>query len=858
MRNKSTLQHESYGFYVLTDENKTVQPVYRAQGMDIGGDYTTETLMELANQGVTEIKEDTPVFSFSITGNQVAVIDEDTAATTVTGLQWLALMCNEDSIGIQSQVVFSIGEILKYHTSGINSVVTDETMAAINQGCIFNMLGGDTALTDGTEDVTSAGSTNYLGIELTTPNRDKKMIVRHVSFRLKKVGSPAGSVFAYIAEDGGPTQIAQSNSIVIDTNLTTSYDWVEFTFPKDVYLDHNTTYHIGISTSGYTYSSGVTELNVECYTVASGGNYDAGANIASLANTTTVSVTYSLGWEWDESEFDYSIQSHEVNTLNVDPESGYNAYPTTVDLLIPIRGVAELQRTQIYHQAAVTSVSFTFDVGGLATYEVGLESDNHRMFIDDRKAADLYSVKLTSSGDGALTSDTTATLNSSTVNCDKVDYTTIDWDADGVYAVYLNGKELKQATNGAELNDPSARRHCGTVRWAIPDSETDQLIFTVNTLQLDDVIRIVYNSTTDPTWSDYRLTSEPGDLGGLRKGELDISLITDTSRPRIIEGMKVVATDAGNTRTVTVLPGSCYLKNTTTDELEVFAFPEGFYYSMSNTNDSIYLCLSMEGDCPVIHEILDGDVTTLDEYDLVLALVAVDASSHVTGVTDVREFHRSKMHLIQTASMSADLSRDVIEELGNEGVVERSLNKPISVTTDVTAKDADEELNVLIHEPSTIVDTESNSTNITYNATTLTHAGKNFTTEALVTAGDIVVSRGSKAIVKTVGTTTLTLYSWYGDVPPPHQGYTIYKGILKSDEMSDDVGIQVNLYTSNDKDEYGTNNALGDKRAVIEVTQCKPSSDSLSISTGGDGEMGFSLMSDNLRAFQVMQSLPLS
>lgn len=856
MRNKSTQQHESYGFYALTDKNQTVQPIHRVQGMDIGGDYTTTALVELANQGITEIKENTPVFSFSISGNQVAVIDEDVAATTVTGLQWLALMCNEDSIGINSQVVYGIGETLKYHSSGTNQYVTPEVYNTNSDGCMFNMLGGDTSAD---EDVDEGGGTNFIGIEFQTPNRDKKMIIRHVSFSLKQVGDPVGTVFAYIAEDSGPSQIAQSSSMDIDT-IDGAYSLVEFTFTKDTYLDLDTAYHIGISTSGYTYNDGVDELIIETYVVTAGGAYDAGATIGALGLTVTKAVVYSLGWEWDESEFDHSITSHEVDTTSVDPYTGYNAYPTNIDILVPIRGISELQRTQIYHQASVTSIAFNFDVGGVATYEVALETDNHRMFIDDRKAADLYAVTLAAAGDGALVTSGTATIDGASVDCDTVTYTGIDWDTDGVYAVYWNGKELEQATTGGELNDPMAKRHCGSIRWAIPDTEDDVLAFTENTLVLDDVIRIVFNNAVDPTWASYRLTSEPGNSGGLYKGELDISLITDTNRPRVIEGLKVV-NPTGDDSVIQILPGSCYLKNTTTDDLEVFTFPEGFYYSSLGTVSKVfYIFLSMEGDCPTIHEInyTDGNLTTVDEYDLLLAAVTIDGSGYVLSIVDLREVHRSKMHLIQTSSLAADLGRDVIEELGNEDIVERSLNKPIAVTADISAKDTDEELNVLIHEPSTSVDTEANSANITYNATTLTQAGKNFTTEAVVSVGDIIVARGSKAIISAVGTTTVTIYSWYGDIPPPHQGYDVYKGILKSDEMDDNIGVQVNLYTSNDRDEYGASNALGDKRIVIESTQCKTSSDTLSISTGGDGEMSFSLMSDNLRAFYVVQALPLT
>lgn len=183
-------------------------------------------------------------------------------------------------------------------------------------------------------------------------------------------------------------------------------------------------------------------------------------------------------------------------------------------------------------------------------------------------------------------------------------------------------------------------------------------------------------------------------------------------------------------------------------------------------------------------------------------------------------------------------------ELGNHRDVERSLNKPVPVTADVTAKDTDEELYVLLHEVSTadlVTTSVADQSAISYTDTTLTDTD-NFTTTP--SPGDIVVVRGVKGLVKSSTASVCTVYGWYGETPLDGVGYSIYKGILNSDRMSESLGIQVNLFTSEDREET-------DKNIIIETINARPVSQSLSVSVGGDGELSFSLNSDNVRALVV-------
>lgn len=830
MRNKpSQLKYEAYSVLALTDPNATPRPFYRVQSLEWSSDYSTETLLELANEGYVQIKENTPVVSLTLGGNQVAKEIDDTVSSEITGLHWTAALSNGDSLGTQNQVVFSIGKTAKYHISGGNSNAGGVAYAADGDDAIMNFRGSSASVPT---DVTSAGATDSVGVELKTPNKDKKMIIRHVGFSLLKVntGALAGYVYAVITTAAGAI-IAESNQILatsLPANFYPTNDLTVFTFPEDVYLNKNTTYNVGITTNGYTYGNGATEINIEGFTATGAGNAvfstDKGGDAITWAEQADLSLIYTLGWEWDLSDFDVSYVTKEIDTTDatIDPESARNIYNNAVDVLVPIRGMSELQRVLLVHASAINSVSWDFNVDGVATYEVGMEADNHSLFTGDRKVVDIASHEVTSGEQTAKIVDLSATFSE-------------------IWEIYKNGEMLHEAASATDLNAT------GVHKWT---QSAGIITFSESTIYELDAIRVAGNPVTDPTWASYRLVSEPGDQGGLYKGEMDISLITNTSRPRVIEGLKVV-NPSGDNFLIEILPGTCYLKNSTTKELELFRLYESFYFRITEAVASYYILLSMQGEVPTISALVSTSAENIDEYDLILALVTSDGAK-VSAIVEGREWHRSRMGLIQSSGFSADLGREVIEELGNENVVERNLTKPVTVSVDVTAKDSDEELNVLIHEPRTVVKTQASANGITYTATTLAHAGVG----SSVTAGDIIVARGSKAIVSAVAANTLTLPQWFGDIPPARAGYTIYKGILKASELDDNIGIQVNLYTSNDRDEYdSTGLLLGDKRIVVETAEARTASDSISIATGGSGEMSFTVNSDNLRAFYVAQAL---
>lgn len=828
MRNRiASLKHDSYGIYALTDANGTVKPIYRGQGIDIGGDQTIEELLEIGNDGIVQHKENTPVYTLTIRGNLVAKEFVDTVGSEVTAVQWLGILGNHDSVGTQGQAVFSMGKPVKYHISGGNHYST-QTHAYITDDCCINLAGALSRNDSIFDDANDA-----FGFEFVAPNRDKKMVIKYVGFYLKQGGSPTGYMMASIQTDaaGVPSGNTFADSNRVDVSVFTgAYVLYIFTFPEDFYMTPGTTYHVTLKSFLDTYVAKT--VSVSDFTVAGNGNYEYSPNGGAWINTGTKSLEYTVGWYWELDEYNMSAITKAIDTTltSVDPDTGRNSYPCAVDIFVPIKGLSELQRVRVFHSFSITSTRMSFNVDGVQTWESGLEGDNQSIFYEDRKVVDISSHQVTSGEQTAQIVNLSATYSE-------------------VYEVYLNNEIVKMATSATDRDIPDAHK------WT---QSAGTITFSLNSITIKelDMIKVSGNPLNDPTWASYRLVSTPGDQGGLYKGEVDIALLTDTSRPRVIEGLKVL-NPANDDSVIQILQGTCYLKNTTTDELELYKFYESLYYTATTIPGTYYLCLTTSNGVPLITTV-DQASAIPSEYELILASVTIDGSSFVSVVSDKREFLRSRLSLIQSADFGADFGREVVQEIGNERDVARSLNTPVPVTVDVTAKDTDEELNVLIHDPSKLVDSEVASVaNISYTTTTLVHAGKDFTAEALVKIGDVVRARGSKAIVTAIGTTTLTFSSgWFGGTPPVGHVYTIYEGILKAKELDDDIGVQVNFYLTDDRSEYdSTGYGLGDKRVVVESIQGRTASDSLSISVGGDGEMSFSLNSDNLRVLYVAQAL---
>lgn len=856
MRNRpDRIRHEGYNLSVLADDNETLQPVYRAQSVDISTDFSVETQNEIGNEGYVEIKDFTPTVTATVGANLVA---KDIVSGSVNALQALALLSNADSVGAGRQEVISVGEVLKYHVSG--ALVYDSAATALDVHRNDGGIGGSDSSffmpmgTENDNDFTAeTGLRRAFAFIVTAPNEDRKMAVRHVAVRLKATNATAnGTTFAQIYESSSQLPdttniLAQSDPVNINS-IGTSYEWVTFTFPKDTFLTKGTEYAIAIHIDR-TYVAATNALNLADVTVDAGdGSFStqATSEVTGFSATNTKEVPHSIGWEFDENDFDVYLNAVQVAGVAAVDDADDDEFPTdaayddavlinesNVDMVVPIRGEVELQRVQYLSNMFATSLNLAFDVGGVATWEVGMEGDSQTQYTDDKKVVDALSVKVTSAQEGSNSIDVSSGSGA-----------TVEFQ--DIFQVTLNGETLTEVTAAADLLSIGS---CEASKGFWFDN-SQVIDFTTGLIKENDIVRIVGDPVTDPTWSTYRLVSSPGDQGAVYKGELDIRLITDTARPRVIEGFKVTRAAAASStdKVVKIDAGTIYLKNSTNNELEMWRLKEDTYYSMVNTNDDIYLVARQEGHGLVFEEIIDASIDTLTDNQLVLALVTVDAGGDVTTVLDRRECHTHRLSLIQSAAYAADLSREVIMELGDDKDVDRSLTKPVPVTTDITAKDSDQEIYVLTHkfDHQTAKSTVAAATTNLFNAdpTTIDTLTATFITDGVV-AGDIAEVRGSKAIIKSVTSENdLVIFGWFGDIPPDGQAINVYKGIVTADFLEDDLGIQTNIYTSRNRLE-------ADKNVVIETIDCRSTSESLSASVGGDGEVNISFTSDNLRMMIV-------
>jgi hypothetical protein len=119
---------------------------------------------------------------------------------------------------------------------------------------------------DATIDLTSSGADQQLAQEFIAAGSGTEY-VKSIWLYLRRVGSSAGTLTAEIQTNaaGLPSGTAITNgaSTTVTINLVgTSYDWVAFSFATPPLITLGTIYHIVLKSSGYTYSNGVTEINV--------------------------------------------------------------------------------------------------------------------------------------------------------------------------------------------------------------------------------------------------------------------------------------------------------------------------------------------------------------------------------------------------------------------------------------------------------------------------------------------------------------------------------------------------------------------------------------------------------------------
>ena len=114
--------------------------------------------------------------------------------------------------------------------------------------------------------------------------------LKYVWFNLGKTGSPAGTLTVYVQGDTGGlpdgTAIGTSAAVNVETDVTATADWVQFTFATPVDLTASDTYHFVLKAS---YSASTTAyVSANSDTLTSGGNAEV-CNAGAWANVATSS-----------------------------------------------------------------------------------------------------------------------------------------------------------------------------------------------------------------------------------------------------------------------------------------------------------------------------------------------------------------------------------------------------------------------------------------------------------------------------------------------------------------------------------------------------------------------------------------
>lgn len=889
MRNRlSRRRHEGYAIQLLSDENGTLQPVYRAQSVDINTDFSIEQLSEIGNEGFVQLLDNTPVVTATVSGNQTA----KDVASGVNALQWLALLANGDTVGSDRNEVVGIGKGVEFHNGNIHHPISKDRVDLGDVGEVIFTDAGAT-LIDGyaakftnerrTElksvtfwvAETNTGTDGEIQVQLWSSTGTVPNAMVDAALRYKRVTGSFGGGSSNPDGFGAVTDLGSNGVLLTEMSATfDNYFVAEF---DDYIMDKNTEYWLVFlqTDAAYDNSLGSDTIVIAAETVGSGGN-SANRSSGTWAADATLNINYSLNAT--ERLRDFDNKAFGIGDIGTTPEV---RIPVSTDLFLPVKGIGnDLDRIQYYANMFTTSVGLTFDVGGVAAWEVGLEGDNETKFDMSRRNVSSGSITV-AAGNSELAGSGTVVIGGATgVSADSV---TIATNVDDVFLVTLNGEIVEQATTVAEFQNKDGCNE-SVPRWAVHDDidsatsgEENKVYFPPSTLVTNDIVRVVYEPEASSDWDSYRLTSSPGDQGGIFKGELDIRMITDTRLPRVVEGLDVA--DSGTGSIVTINPGACYLRmdNIVDDSeipqptgvLELFRLTTAVNLTLDTAAEWSAIAASVDPFGNLEFVVFDGAsqsaveaaVTTasdgvtsaaLGEFYLILAAVEKTAGPDITQIVDLREFHCNTLSLIQSASMSADLSREVIMELGNRKVVARNLVTPVPVTTEFTAKDSDQEIYALIQDPE-LRNTVSPASTTTFAASTAVNSADDWDAATLgdddvpARVGDILFARGSLGIITAISTSTATVNNgngWFGGTPPDGSKVEVKNGLLKATETADYIGIQVNLYQSDDRKE-------ADKQVIFETIDNRPASTSVAIAVGGDGELNVSLQSDNLRAFTV-------
>jgi hypothetical protein len=175
---------------------------------------------------------------------------------------------NSPSANLTSVVLHKVTFSPTIDTPGteVGQVLYNGSMNASADSTAIKLGGGISNESDDNVDtdrdlLSVAGADNKYGMAFMV---DKACTTTTVRLWLKKIGAPAGNLVASIFSDNGaglPSATLGDSDNVLATTPAVAYGWVVFDFATAVNLEPNTKYHLVLSAAGYTYNSGVTEVD---------------------------------------------------------------------------------------------------------------------------------------------------------------------------------------------------------------------------------------------------------------------------------------------------------------------------------------------------------------------------------------------------------------------------------------------------------------------------------------------------------------------------------------------------------------------------------------------------------------------
>lgn len=413
-----------------------------------------------------------------------------------------------------------------------------------------------------------------------------------------------------------------------------------------------------------------------------------------------------------------------------DFDRGITKGSTRVDGWVAVRDPRHKQLARVHAliNAQVTSLDFNFSIDEVASADISMESDGLATYIKNIKGCDI-DTKYLDNTDVTNMSVTTENFSRiiavwlnwrplrgwTTLGNNTLDFSNISglrlYNGDIVKYVYIpdNGERDWDSYKriSAKHSDAGTRKSQMQLRL-LTDTTVNRVVYGFFPILKDENIVVIQSDGINnvialkagTVWINnayYYTGFTNGEVESISES-VDTTTITDTH-------FTETTTDFWKGATITMVSG-----NAAGETLKVTSYSTGGVFTLKGTFsvtpsvwDEFYLNASKVMVGSASHDAIfvyidsgkavigTGESTSPPNNSVKLADITVSGSD-ITTYTDNRTFSGNIVEGVKSINYSIPLDRTIVNELGYEEVVDRSLDKPVGITTSIVVYDRDTDL----------------------------------------------------------------------------------------------------------------------------------------------------------------------